>query len=557
MADDTAMVRSRHLLEGVRFRQRLAGFGRWAFRCLLVLAGLYALLLVTSRLLGLIPDWFTWQSLLLVPAAALLAAFLLHRRPATTDAARLVDSRMATKDLFLTVARIEAAAGDYKPLVIADAEARAADIRPQRVVALAPWPRAGQALLTMGVLAASLWLPPLDPFGTQAERKKAEQRRAQVQQVRQRTAERASALRRQDLRAERSEPTESALDDLRSALRKMQPDDRAGNIRKLGDQQKSLGDQWRRASERKLARSMQQGNTAQRLGATGTRKGAEWKQALSEGRSDGMKKQLGEIAEMARELKKTTDPARRRQLQDQMKNALREMADFAADQAGSPQLRNALAAAMQQLDMSAMDGASAEALDGLLESLELSQMELEALAQAARDMNALQQAMQALQQARALNDMQPLDGQQCQGCDAMGEYIALYSRLMAQCQGQCDAQGLPIIPDPNAPLTNRRGGGMGNPGQGRGNVAPEDPTQQTAFQTEKARTFLSEGRILMQWKTKAPSERGEAVKNYRDSARRLRDGVDEAILAEEIPPGYHDPVRKYFGTIAREAEEGP
>ena len=207
------------------------------------------------------------------------------------------------------------------------------------------------------------------------------------------------------------------------------------------------------------------------------------------------------MKQKARELAAAKDPQKQEQLRKELKQGLDELAQLAADDPNAQALAAAISRAMQQLDMSALEGLSAESLQALAESLDLSQLELQSLAQTMRDMQSMQQALQALQTARLLNQLQPLDGSQCQGCNGMAQYLLLYDQMLSQCQGQGMGMG----------QGSGSGGGMGGPGRGRGNIAPEDPTAQSNFKTERSQSALTAGKMLMTWKTKEVSEsrRGE------------------------------------------------
>ena len=61
----------------------------------------------------------------------------------------------------------------------------------------------------------------------------------------------------------------------------------------------------------------------------------------------------------------------------------------------------------------------------------------------------------------------------------------------------------------------------------------------------------------MEWKTKGLSEKGEVTEEYQAAMQEIREGVDEAISKEKIPPGYHEIIKKYFSSEGLEqgAEE--
>ena len=544
------MSNSQRLLRTVGLRKRLVAAARSAYVWVLILAGAYALLFVVARLLSLVPvDWVSWMTFLLVPALALLAAGILHRRPSERDAARLVDSRMGTKDLFLTRVLIDTAPGGYKPLVVEDAEQKAPGIRPQTVVPFEPWHKAGHATLALAaLLALSLTNFSFDPFGVHEEAKQRQEQLEQLKKQKEQTVLRANQLKRKNLQAKRSEAVEKALKEMQLNFNKMKPKDKAGNFRRLSVQQRNLEDLYRKANEKKqqqFRKAMQQRSGPQRLGKTGSRqKSQQWKDQIKAGKTEGLKKELDELKDLAKQLAQTKDPAKQQQLRQEMEQRLKDLADFANSQVGSPQLQAALTQALQQLDSSSMRGLSSQSLDALQQSLSLSQAELDSLAQSLRDLQALNQAMQTLQQAKQLNQLQPLDGKQCQACQNMGQYAQFYSQCLAQCRGVGIGGWQPGQTPSTAP-----GGGMGGPGRGRGGVAPEDSSVPTNFKTEKSRTYISRGKILLQIKTKEVADRGQMAKDYRDAIRQLKVEAAEAVNAEQVPPGYHDMIGKYFSNV--------
>jgi hypothetical protein len=87
-------------------------------------------------------------------------------------------------------------------------------------------------------------------------------------------------------------------------------------------------------------------------------------------------------------------------------------------------------------------------------------------------------------------------------------------------------------------------------------VAPEDPTEETGFKTEKAKTTFKAGKILMEWKTKEVAPSGQAREDYQRQLQSVKEGVSEAILNEQVPPGYHESIREYFDSIQAPAEGG-
>src|SRR5690242_10531261 len=120
----------RQLLMRVARRQRLALIGSRFSQFLLWSALLYLLLLSLSRLLGVVPPWFTPLTLLIVPVVALVPALLMVPTASPDDAARLIDRHLSTKDLFLTASAIDHSLGQYQSVVLPQADERADGVNP-------------------------------------------------------------------------------------------------------------------------------------------------------------------------------------------------------------------------------------------------------------------------------------------------------------------------------------------------------------------------------------------------------------------------------------------
>lgn len=406
----------------------------------------------------------------------------------------------------------------------------------------------------MAVLAAAvLFVPSLDPFGHQDQQRRLVERREQLTQETKLTLDRAQALVAKNPAAELSKPVDQSLDELMRRFNQMKPQDPAGNLRQLQTQRQAMEQLWRQRSQDQLRQALSERSSAQRFGGAQTQQSRQWQEQLAQGDTRGVKKQIDRLRQQVDELAKTKDPAEQQQLRRQIKAGLEQLANAAGGSGGTgatQALQDALGRAMQQLDMASLEGLSQEALEALQQSLALSELELQALAQNMRDLEALQQALQAAQLAQMLNQLQPLDGAQagqCQG-QGMAAYAALYRQLLSQCQGGGGT---------GAGRGSGSGAGMGGPGRGRGGIAPENESQQTQFQTERSRTAMSAGRMLMQLKTKELAPAGEAQVDYREQVAAVKQGVSEAILQEEVPPGYHDAIRQYFDTIPSSAATGP
>lgn len=90
--------------------------------------------------------------------------------------------------------------------------------------------------------------------------------------------------------------------------------------------------------------------------------------------------------------------------------------------------------------------------------------------------------------------------------------------------------------------------GPNNGGQGSGRR--EEKPDNVDFENQRSPSQLNAGKVLMSWKTKGDGEKGEAAKEYAESMAEVKQGVNEAILREQVPPGYHDSIRKYFDTLS-------
>ena len=126
--------RTRRLVAQVAHRQQIAAFAdrlRWGT---LGASAAYFVFLLVARLLALLPNWFTPASLCVIPATALVYAVAFARRIPSERTARLIDERTGSKELFLTASMIEQSPGDFQPIVLRQAEERAAELQPGKVM---------------------------------------------------------------------------------------------------------------------------------------------------------------------------------------------------------------------------------------------------------------------------------------------------------------------------------------------------------------------------------------------------------------------------------------
>jgi hypothetical protein len=516
--------------------------------CLMVTAGLYGTLLVLVRLLALIPVELPAGSLLVPLVAALVLALVLSRRPTAEQVARLVDRRVQTADLFLTAVRIERSVGAYQPVVVAQAEDAAPTVDCRQVV---PFAWRNPALQMLGMLAllvtAFVLLPSLDPRGRAEDRAQLHSLAQELEENRQRNRQRTDVLVRQEARTESSPEVRRAMEQLLQTLGSMHTRQSERNDTRLREQQEQIGRLWRKAGTRQLdPRSGGRSFSRQQLGGM-SEQAWEWQRELARGSTSGIKEELSELRKLTRQLADENDPGRRRQLQEELRQRLQRLSRLLDKELSSQPTGEVIQRAHQSLTMSGIEELSAEALAGLQESLELVGLELEAAMQELRDLQALEEALKALQMARRLNQQGRLSSGSGESAQkrSLKDYSRLYQRLLAE--GTCQVCGRSDCP--GASGGSCTGGGTGGTGSGQGGRPPEDDSLTTAFRPEQSRSAMTAGAVLLQWQSRGVSAPGQARESYQEAIRRVRQGASEAVLAEQVPPGYHEAIKRYFDTI--------
>jgi hypothetical protein len=533
---------SRALLNRIGQRLYLARLGRSWYRAALIFGGLYAGLLLVSRLTGLIPDWFSPLTVIIPPLAAILLVLMWNRRPTPRDAAQYADRHAGTKDLYLTLTLLDDAAGEYKPLVGRDAEARAGEIEPRRVIAWGwrrPLVHVVGLLIVLGL--GSFLLPSLDPFGRVAEAKETQRMQEDLRQSRRETEVRKSQLAKSDTDAETSEEIKKSLEDLQSELRRMEPREQRENDRVLAAHQKGLGEKWRFNAEQ-LKHLLNQKPLQQRFGSDRQVAAGNWLKQLQQGNPEELDRELEELQQELKAALEASDPLKRTEAIRRLQKKLDEMHKFARDQTNSRPLTAALERALKQLEAMKSSEMSKEASEAASESMKLASLELKQLAQSMRDLKELEKALEALQMAKKLNSEAKLDGEACENCQSMADYAELYAEMMAEL-GYDVAMG------------------EGDGGLGRGErdealqAMDEDETVKTDFKEEEAKSTIQKGKILLSLKTKGVSEEdGEELNlQYQAVVKDLQQSVSQAIDQEQIPPGYHEGIKKYFDSLETEA----
>ena len=535
------------LLGQVLNRMRLASVGRSFYWTFLAFCAVFAVVLLSARFSGLadMPAvTSTWLAFGAVPMIAGLIAWFVHRRPTLPDAARLVDRTTGAKDLYLTLSLLESSAGEYQPLVVQSAEARAAGVTAERVLPFTWQQRFWHAVWIPGLVALGVFfLPQFDPFGKVAAAKLNEKRNERLTEGKKATELRLEEVKRQIEEHEENNATDSAVEDLKLTFNKMKADQKLENLKMLSSEQKDIGKLWRQISSEKLKDLMKSSASSdQQFGANQDEKLQKWVKELQDGDAGGVQNELKELKEQLQQLAATKDPLKRSELLQELKERLQNLDKMAHDKLNNEQLAAALERAMQQMELSENKDLQQEAMQAAMQSLELSEQELEQVEQAVKDMKELEEALKTIQQAKKVNDQEKLDGGQCEKCKSLADYEALYAQMLAD-SGESEE------------VQEKDGESIGGPGFGKGGEAPEDDSVETGFKSEQSKSAVVAGKMLLSMQTKGEAEKGEVVRDYKQLMQSVKQGAMEAMNTEQIPPGYHESIKNYFDSLEKSKQK--
>ena len=534
------------LLIKVAQRMRLAAVGHSFYLAFLILCAAFATTLIVVRLTGLTPGFLapsqtTWLAFAAVPVFAVLVALILHRKPTLPEAARLVDRSTGAKDLYLTLSLIETSAGEYQPLVLKSAEARAVGVSPERVLPFTWHKRFWHAIWLPALVAGGvLFIPQFDPFGKVAKADLVNKRHERLAEADKATEMRLVEVRQKIDDHEKHNATDDAIDELKLAFNKMLPTKKDENLKTLMAEQKDIGKLWRQLSAERLKDLMKESASGdQRFGSKEDEKLEKWQQELQQGDAGGIQKELQDLKQALQKLAQTKDPVKRSELMQQLKERLGNLEKLAEDKLHSDELTSALERAMQQLELSEQSDLSQEALESAMKSLELSKAELQELEQAVKDLKELEQALKTIQKAKKLNDAEKLDGEQTGECKTLADYEEFYNKMMAQ-SGESN-EGDP----------DKEGNGTGNRGIGKGGEVPENDSVVTDFKPEQSKSPIVAGKMLLSMQQKGEAEKGDVVRDYKTLVQTVKQGAMEALNTEQIPPGYHEGIKGYFDALEK------
>jgi hypothetical protein len=535
------------LLSAAAARMQAATFGRNLRLAALAASGLAFLALLSARLLALLPNaWFTPLRLGVIPCLAVLVALLLMRRPASAHVARAVDAHAGSKELFLTASLIDQTPGEYRDIVLSQAEERAAQLQAARLFPLNWMPGARNVALALAVLvAATLWLPRLDPFKMDEKRQESTKQEARLAETK-----KITAIRKEELKEKGGalgEQVDQALAKLDKTLKEVKPQERELNAKKLNEEAQDFSELWKKVAEQVPKDALEK--AAQQFGDSQQRQAMkELLDKLKKGDAEGLKQAMEKLRQQMEQIAKQPDGAAKNEQLEKLAKELGQMANQLREQLGDKALNEALARAAEQLGMAKGKGLSKDALDAANDSLNLSKEEAQRLAEMFKDMENLEDALKNLASAKQLNEQGKLDGKDAQdaGASSQQDYQKLYDEAMRRIaeagEGNGDGTG-------QGKGQGGRGKSGPNPGIGQGGTVGEDDSTASKFKKEKDKIQLGAGKLLMEWKEDGVGETGRKAGDYNDAIRAVKQGVAEAIRNERVPPGYHGAIQKYFDKL--------
>jgi len=391
-----------------------------------------------------------------------------------------------------------------------------------------------------------LLLPTLDPFGRVEAAVKVREEQKEISNLLKSVKTRREQVAKKVQTAEdREQRIMKQAEELMQKLRSMKPAQKQSNSDALEGQRKQLNQMWKQTNSDELRRMLSE-NASQLFGSEQNRRMNEWLKDLQEGKTDGLQQKMDQAQETMQAMLNADTAEERQRLASQLRKELEEVRKFSSRKAGSKALENSLDSALKALEALAKqqeaaagqkDGANnseqsemeRQAREALEESLKMSKSELQELARSATDMKKLEDALKTLQQAQKLNQQGQLDGEQCEGCQTLEEYAQQYAKQMA-------------------------GGTNGNAERTEsGEIMDEDDSDPEGYRDEKSRSQIQAGKVLLSIRTREDATEKDFdpddLRAYQNSVQAVKTGVQSAIEAEQIPPGYVDGIRGYFDKL--------
>jgi hypothetical protein len=488
---------------------------------------LSAALVASGRLTGFLPEGtFDFQILFYPLGLGFAIGALSHRRTNHVEAAKLADDSLNAKDLFQTALSIKNPDSGYAKLPLADAEKEARRIDAAHAAPFTFQRRLWSLGVGLALLALCVaFVPRLDPFGRDAARKQAEENRKRSEDVKKQVERKLAALKKTD--SKNSPEVKKLLAEIKQRFDALRKSRKVDNEKALKQVKSAIDDLWKRKASEKMRDKSLKAMSRRFMGALDAKE-RKWLAQMKKKNYSGLMKEAKEIQKLAAEIAKTSNPEERAKKKAQLKKRLQKLANFMKTQCGSRSCQNALKSAMEQLNMSGMNGVNqTAAMKSLANAMNLTQRELQKLQQMANDLKDLEMASKACQMARELNNLKRSMAANQNGMQSMEDYAKFYEQCVKQCKGK------------------GKGKGKGKPGGG-GGKAEENDKAQTAMKDEKSNSKLQPGKILMRWNVKGMGKIGTVDENYKGTVEKVKRDANEAILKEEVPPGYHDAIKRYF-----------
>ena len=538
----------------------------------LLAVGLTVALAATAERALALKIIYTW-TIYLLGGVALLAGLTLWllKRPTRMQTAMLIDERLALKERFSTAMAL---AESEDPFVLAakqQAEQVAESVKLKRHFLIRPsrcWLYVGGAWLLVAAIAT--FMPALDLFGRDAQRRNDQQKQEQLDQakdqVRQVTTRVETAVRQladsetaADLAALGQAPTGANPEELRRQA-----------IRKLGDLSKKIGENAERLASVQAMRKM-----LAQLRSTPQAPSQELYQALARG-------ELGRAANIIRQMQEQLDQGK---LSEQQRKALGEQLAHLGKQLEKLAQQNRLLE--EEFERSGLDKRLAKLppqdLRKALKKLNLTDEKIEELLRKASACKSASASCRSLGQAMGSGGLGGMGGMSADGLSELGEQLdsleALSQELaLAQASldeidraicslGQSNCQG-GNCQGASCKGGNCKGGyglyaqgsalgqgpGTGGPGRGYG---PRDTAEDgTAnFKGTRVDNKTAKGQVIASWYFKGPQIKTEARREFTDIVQASKDGAAEAISENQIPRKYEESIKRYFGQLVESADQ--
>lgn len=564
---------------------------------LLFASGVAAAVLVTMHAFGVDAEWWLYAAL---AGVALLVSLLVGvlRRPDQEAVAVMVDDRLKLKDKLGT--SLYAATLDDNELtrqVIEDAEHAAASAKVGEAFPVRPTRVWWWTLASVAVVA----LLTLDPFGLQdAALQRAEAKQAQLEEAEEieellaqakKEAEAAEdpEARSEDAAAEEAMDAEDLDEKLEAMLTQRDlsnPEDQREAAAEVSDLQEKFEEQI--AQKQAAVEALQ--NTMSQLDAGERGPVDKFADALRRGDFSAAQQELAKLAD---EMESgDLSESQKQRMAEQMESLGEQLAEMAeqqkqlaeqAEQAAQQAMEDA-GMSQEQMDQLAEQGFDPEAVQEALEQLQnMSQEQRQQLAEQ------MQQAMQQSQNSGEAGDAaQQLAQQMQQMSQAMQEQTLQNSQLseaMQQMQQQLSecADGSEQLDSMKSAsqkmqeaMQKLAGDGQGNqPGQGNGGqqqaggVGPGEGDgsggnpigdERAALGTAKhASGDIQQGRggrVIASWTRDGQMAKGESTVTFNQAVTEAKADAERAVTEDRTPKRYHKAIKDYFGNLPEAPEAG-